>query len=165
MTFTRLVGLFLITILIAGCGANPVKTNAPEILGKTSYKGKGVPNGRSDSKAQFAALKGVSSDPSYGYTKANPINVGVGNPTKGPASERYYLNALRSSKGLPIAYERLGSCCVFKTPNGIEGAGLLDVFAITTPDSPKPRILYVNFYDPVKQPALAPLGFTTRKLN
>jgi len=166
LNFLRLLSLVFAATVIAGCGATaPVKSGNPEILGSVSVKGKGVPNGRSDSKARFAKLDGVSTDPGYGYSKANPINVGVGDIRHGPASERFYLNALRSSKGLPIEYERIGSCCVFKTPKSPQGHGLLDVFKITTPDSNQPKTLFLNFYDDIKRPVLAPIGFTPRKID
>ena len=144
----------------------PQAQTPPQILSLTKVDGKGVPNGRSDSEAPFATLAGVSNDPSYGYTEANPVFVGNGQPMggmpgEGPRNERMYLNALRSADGQPISYERLGSCCRFSTPRGAPGiGGLLDVFTIITPDSAKPVLLYINMYDPGEQ--LTPLGFTLR---
>ena len=145
----------------------PQAQTPPQILSLTKVDGKGVPNGRSDSATAFTTLSGVSSDPSYGYTEANPVLVGNGQPMggppgEGPRNEYMYLNALRAADGQPIIYERLGSCCRFATPLGAPGAGgLLDVFTITTPDSAQPVLLYLNMYDAGEK--LAPLGFTPRR--
>ena len=78
----------------------------------------------------------------------------------GPRNERLYLNALRSYDGHAIDFERRGSCCGFATPNGTMGGGLLDVYVITTPDSPAPVLLYLNMYDSGE--LIAPQGFTVR---
>ncbi len=132
----------------------------PAMQGATRNNGKGVPNGRSDAPQPFSTLTGVSSDASYGFSPGNPIRVGDGNMRNGPRNERLYLNALRSYDGHAIDFERRGSCCGFATPNGTMGGGLLDVYVITTPDSPAPVLLYLNMYDSGE--LIAPQGFTVR---
>jgi hypothetical protein len=159
-TLIRILLSAALVLTVAGCAHQGAKSGAPEILGRSTANGKGIPNGRSDSDEDYAPLKGVSDDDSYGYTKENPIRVGVGDMRMGSASEKYFLNALLSAGGKPIEYERAGSCCTFSTPNGFQGAGLLDVFIIKSPDSPEPITLYINMYDPVV--AIAPKGFTIR---
>ena len=155
---------------LSACGTVPVSgppqsQTAPKILSVTKRDGLGVPNGRSDSAAPFTPLSGVSSNPAYGYTAAQAIKVGNGQPMGGPPgqgsrNEAMFLNALRSQEGKPVQYERLGSCCAFDTARGTLGGGLLDVFKVQTPDRAQPVLLYLNMYDPGE--ALAPQGFTPR---
>lgn len=104
-------------------------------------------------------LKDFSSDSTYGYSYQNPIKVGV---TKAdPANERKFLNALAGPKGETINYERRGSCCQFKTENGLMGGGLLDKYEIKWAGLEKPLFLYINMYDPGEMKV--PVGFTLKK--
>lgn len=58
------------------------------------------------------------------------------------------LNALAGPNGEKVAYERLGSCCPFKTKNAVFGdSGMLDKYEITIEGSSKKIILYLNMYD------------------
>jgi hypothetical protein len=101
---------------------------------------------------------GVSTDPTYGVTQKNPICVG-GKTDNGALNQQRYLNALRGPKGEEISYRRRGSCCAFKTPNGlIGGMGMLDAYEITWTGNEKPVLLYLNFYD--EGPLRAPIGLT-----
>jgi hypothetical protein len=161
MSGYRALTVSALIYLLAACAApsTPLEPVAP-LVGSTTAKGKGVPNGSSDSNEVFATLQGASSDSAYGRTTANPIRVGSDNLRQGPMREKLFLNALRGPAGEPIAYERMGSCCEFKTSNGIMGTGLLDVFRVIVAGRPEPVTLYINMYDP--GPALAPTGFTTR---
>jgi hypothetical protein len=146
--------------LLLACAALPATAQSTEPLtGSTSDKGKGVPNGSSDSDEPFAPLQGISPDMGYGRSVANPIRVGGTGLRQGPMREKLFLNALRGPSGESISYEREGSCCAFKTPNGIMGSGLLDVFRITMAGR-EPITLYLNFYDAGEE--LAPAGFTIR---
>jgi hypothetical protein len=53
------------------------------------------------------SLSTVSRDPSYGYTKENPVKVGP--PQRGPSASRKYLMCLRDSAGRPFEFRRNGS--------------------------------------------------------
>lgn len=129
----------------------------PEILSNTVSGGKGVPWGRSDSGEHFTRFTDVANDPSYGLTEKNPIKVGG----LSAENEAGYLNGLRGPAGQPIEYERMGSCCPFKTPNAmVEGIGLLDAFRVTYPGQGEPSILYIDFYD--EGPLQVPVGFSAR---
>lgn len=87
-----------------------------------------------------------SDDPTYGYTEQNPVM--VGREESGPLNERRFLNALTGPDGEAITYSRLGSCCHFKTKNGlINNAGLLDKYEVAYKGLEKPIILYINMYD------------------
>jgi hypothetical protein len=103
-------------------------------------------------------LKGVSEDPDYGYIRKKPINVGFTEMSEGAAHQIRYLNALRGPEGQTVTFQRLGSCCQFKTKNGFMGSGLLDKYEVTYYGLEEPLILYLNLYDPGQ--LLAPKGFT-----
>ncbi|MDR2956013.1 MAG: hypothetical protein LBV43_13130 [Prevotella sp.] len=88
-----------------------------------------------------------SKDATYGYTQENPIMVGSQGGS-GPLNERRFLNALTGPNGEPITYKRLGSCCAFKTKNGMfDNGGLLDKYEIAHKGLDEPIILYINMYD------------------
>ncbi len=101
----------------------------------------------------------VSTDKTYGFTQENPIK--VGGTGSGPANERKYLDALAGPNGESISYVRVGSCCSFKTPNGLMGAGFLDRYEVTWSGQASPVYLYLNMYD--KDELKAPVGFTIKK--
>ena len=85
----------------------------------------------------------------YGYTQMNPIKVGSG-PDGGPANQRVYLNLLRDTQGKSIKYERLGSCCPYKSENGLMGSAMLDKYEITYMNEAgkeKTIIVFMSFYD------------------
>ena len=105
-------------------------------------------------------MEGVSKDPTFGRNPENPIKVGTGNLRDGPRAERMYLNALRGPFGQPVEYERSGSCCQFETPNGLMGAGMLDVYEVKIDGTTESVKLYINMYD--SGVLLAPMGFTPR---
>lgn len=89
----------------------------------------------------------VSNDATYGYSEANPIMVGNSGGS-GPMNERRFLNALTGPNGEEIKYSRLGSCCHFKTQNGLlDDVGLLDKYVITYEGLEKEIVLYINMYD------------------
>lgn len=158
------------SVLMGGCVANhskgvPLEIHAannskeasPEILAVTKSNGRGTPWGRSDSTERFTRLTDTTTDPTYGLAQENPIKVGGFSES----NEAEYLNGLRSPSGEPIAYERVGSCCPFKTPNAmVGGIGLLDAFRVTYAGQAQPSILYIDFYD--GGPLHVPVGFSAR---
>jgi hypothetical protein len=158
MRFER--GLWVVVALLSlyGCATTKPPSSAPGIPANTTSGGRGTPWGRSDSGEPFTRLPGVATDPSYGLAPGNPIKVGGLNER----NEAEYLNGLRGPKGEPVEYERIGSCCPFKTPNAmIEGIGLLDAFRVTYAGQARPSVLYIDFYD--TGPLQAPVGFGARK--
>jgi hypothetical protein len=92
-------------------------------------------------------LCAISTDPSYGYTKANPIKVG-GNWFEGPLRETAYLTNLAGPNGEIISFERTGS--------ENYGDTILDIFVIT--GLGKNVILYIDMYA-FSEPQ-TPVGFT-----
>ena len=157
MKHVRACSVVWAVLLLCGCATTKPPSPGPEILSNTISGGKGSPWGRSDSSANFAKITVTSSDPTYGLTEQNPIKVGGLHER----NEAEYLNGLRGPSGEPIEYERLGSCCPFKTPNAIiEGIGLLDAFRVTYAGQAKPTVLYIDFYD--EAPLYVPVGFKPR---
>jgi hypothetical protein len=138
--FLALTAVFI----LSACASKTSLTNGP----KTKLK---------DSNTFL--LTEISTDKSYGYTEENPIRVG-GALNDGPLNERRFLNALAGPEGQDITYTRTGSCCPFKSPNGIEGTGLLDRYEVTIEGMSKKRILYINMYD--RAILKAPVGFTIK---
>ncbi|MBX2922242.1 MAG: hypothetical protein KF746_08635 [Chitinophagaceae bacterium] len=107
-------------------------------------------------------LTETSTDKTYGYTKENPVKTGGNRERIGPVSERRFLNALLGPNGEPIAYFRAGSCCSFKTPNGLlNNMGLLDIYRVWWEGSKDTVSIYINMYD--KGDLYIPAGFTARK--
>jgi len=107
------------------------------------------------------AADSLSAAGAFGYAQANPIR--VGRPGMRPTAEPEYdwLNTLRGPNGEAVTYVRLGSCCEFDTPNGLEqGKGLLDAFEVTYPGLTVPVILYMDLYDPPREGDSLPAGFT-----
>jgi hypothetical protein len=138
--------------------ANAPKQTPPEILAVTKYNGRGSPWGRSDSSEVFTRLTQIAATPTYGFTQSNPIKVGG----LSESQEAGYLNGLRGPAGEPIDYERIGSCCPFKTDKGlVDGIGLLDAFRVTYKGQPQAATLYIDFYD--EEPLYVPLGFIARR--
>lgn len=78
----------------------------------------------------------------------------------GPLNERRFLNALAGPNGEPLSYERLGSCCTFKTKNSPFKKGLLDRYEVTWEGNATPVILYLNMYD--AGPLRVPVNFTLK---
>jgi hypothetical protein len=101
-----------------------------------------------------------SEDKTYGYDKSNPIKVGGSNESSGPRSERRFLNALLGPNGEEVKYFRAGSCCPFKTPNGILDTGLLDRYRVSWTGSKDTLDIFINMYD--KGDLQIPVGLTAR---
>ena len=105
-------------------------------------------------------LTSIATDETYGYCEKNAIKVG-GSRKNGAASERKFLNALFGPNGETITYVRRGSCCMLKSPDGINGLALLDVYEVSYSGPEKPILLYINMYD--SEALQAPKGFTFKQ--
>lgn len=119
-------------------------------------------NGQEYLNDYIMKLDEVSTDDTYGYTEKNPIKVG-GMATRA-SNELKFLNALQGPNGEKIKFNRLGSCCSFKTKNALIGkTGLLDKYEITYAGLDKPTILYINAYD--FESPMCPKGLTFIRLD
>lgn len=149
-----LISISFIFLLVA-CGSSKQGTKK----GVGTY---GSPNVQQElaSNDRFK-VEVYSEDPTYGYSQENPIMVGKGGGS-GPMNERRFLNALIGPNGEPITYTRLGSCCGFKTKNGLFGdGGMLDKYSVMHKGLEKEVILYINMYD--SDTLKIPVGFKKKE--
>jgi tetratricopeptide (TPR) repeat protein len=85
----------------------------------------------------------------YGYTSEKPILAGTGF-NGGPANQKAYLDLLRDPQGKPVSYERIGSCCDYKSEHGFFGIAKLDKYRITylnEDGKEKSTVIFISFYD------------------
>lgn len=102
-------------------------------------------------------LSSISKNKKYGYSQKKPIKVG-GMSSEGVRAQNF-LNALKGPNGEKVAYQRLGSCCSFKTPNAIIGdKAVLDMYEVFYRGLEAPIKLYINEYD--YENPVCPKGFT-----
>lgn len=107
-------------------------------------------------------LEELSEEESYGYQESNPVKVGGAKENAGPKNERRFLNALSGPNGEELKYFRAGSCCPFKTPNGLLGnTGLLDRYRVYWEGSKDTLDIYINMYD--EGDLKIPVGLNGRK--
>ena len=140
---------FLYALAVSNTGANKQQW---EIEGRRVFEAlldsiKFVKPAASTSTGTVKSACPVSTDKTFGYTKANPIKVGGGD-FGGPPREREYLDTLRGPNGEELTYDRLGSLPFDST--------ILDIYEIK--GLKQTATLYVDEYsytDPV-----APAGFT-----
>jgi hypothetical protein len=108
-------------------------------------------------------LTDATDDKTYGFEKSNPVKVG-GSIESGARNERRFLNALLGPNGEETTYFRAGSCCEFKTPNGLIGnMGLLDRYKLTWTGSSDTLNIYINMYD--QGDLMISVGLTAKKGN
>lgn len=108
-------------------------------------------------------LTEISTDPTYGLTDKNPVQVGGVDKQEGPLNERRFLNALAGPNGEKVSYFRAGSCCPIKSKNDPFGFGsvMLDNFRVTWEGAKDTVSIYINMYD--YGTLKAPVGFTIKK--
>lgn len=143
---TKVFSLSLLILLLVACGAK--KSN---IVAHPLYS------------LEVFDINGFSSDGNYGFTEENAVKVGGSKRMEGPRNERRFLNALAGPNGEQIQYYRIGSCCSFKTSNGINGVGFLDayqVFYLKSPGDTVKNTIYINMYD--TDAIFVPVGFTKK---
>ena len=108
-------------------------------------------------------LTEISTDPTYGFSEKNPVQVGGDDKMEGPLNEIRYLNALAGPNGEDVYYYRLGSCCPIKSKNDPFGAGvvMLDNYLLTWEGAKDTVSIYINMYDYGELRAL--VGFTIKE--
>lgn len=133
--------LIITLVLLMGCaqkGVGPMlnsggdtRTKAVEMLDNNTY-----------------LLTESTTDNTYAFKQINPVKVGGIKESAGPVNERRYLNALLGPNGEQVRYFRAGSCCPFKTPNGmIENSGLLDRYRVYWEGGKDTLDVFINMYD------------------
>jgi len=104
----------------------------------------------------------TTTDKTYAFSQQNPVKVGGVKENEGPRNERRFLNALLGPNGEELIYFRAGSCCGFKTPNGIYGGGgMLDKYRVTWKGAKDTLDIYINMYD--KGDLFIPVGLTAKR--
>lgn len=104
----------------------------------------------------------VAEDPSYGYTRENPVLIGGAERADVDNRVAEYFEVLRSPAGEALSYTHDGSCCSFETEKGT--GGFLQVFKVAS-EGGRPTKVYVNGY--AEGPLYAPRGmaYTKNKAN
>lgn len=108
-------------------------------------------------------IEGTSTDPTYGLTEENPINVG-GFAMVGTSYINLYFNSLLGETGNTITYNRIASCRQIETPNGRNGRGFIDLYSVQIEGEENPIKIYINMYD-CRLPLKAPMGFVGKVLG
>ena len=99
---------------------------------------------------------------SYGFTPEHPVKVGKG-PESGPDNVITYLELLRDATGQPLKYERVGTCCPYRSEHPFFGNDALEekykVRYTAADGSLKKAFIYLTFFD-YEEP-LIPTGLKT----
>lgn len=106
-------------------------------------------------------VKTVSTDPTYGFTKKNPIKVGVSKKGGGYVNVKAYLSQLKDAKRKPVQFTKVKSCCPHK-PKGYQGNVLLEEYKITyntAAEGVKTTSIYLSYYE-YESPKIL-VGFTS----
>jgi hypothetical protein len=135
--------IFAVVLGLLSCSA-PGKTGRPQLADDRTF-----------------LLTEVSTDPTYGLSPKNPIEVGGADKMEGPLNERRYLNALAGPNGERVSYYRLGSCCPVKSKHGFMGKAMLDNYRVSWEGASDTVSIYINMYD--ASTVKAPRGFTIRQ--
>lgn len=92
-------------------------------------------------------LAQASTDPSYAFSEHAPVLIGGGFGTGSDRTYKY-LNTLRGPNGAPVKYDRVGTCCPFKSDNSPFGdEALLEVYQLSIPGVGTPKRIYFNWYE------------------
>ena len=143
-------------LLVIGCASQKASTTNNARRGDTRTK----PTQNIDDYTYL--LLDMSDDKTYGFEESNPVKVGGASESSGPKNEQRFLNALLGPNGEKIKYFRVGSCCPFKTPNGlINNTGMLDRYSVYWTGGKDTLSIYINMYD--KGDLKIPVGLTAKK--
>ena len=139
-------------------------TKPPDILSSTSTNassGQRISDeaiGRSKGEMHVSHVAGFSG---YGVSENSPVAIG-GGFGEGSTRTYQYLNTLRGPHGEPVSYNRVGTCCPFKSPNSpFGGEAVLEVYEVTWQGLPEPKRLYFNWYE--QGDIFLPVGFSSAK--
>lgn len=114
-----------------------------------------------EEKDSLLILGGVSTNSRYGYSSDVPIKLGVTSINLGETYPEKYFKSITGPKGETLTYERVRSCCPFKTVNSdpytFKNVAVLEIYKISYEGLKEPIYLYVNFFDEGKPQA--PMGF------
>jgi hypothetical protein len=153
--------------LLVGCSTvdqatDKTESTRPDVTSSTSMSvgGQRITAQMMGARYGSMTITGSATDDAFAYSEAKPVKIGGG---FGEGAERTYrfLNSLSGPNGEPVRYDRVGTCCSFKTPNSPFGdEALLEVFEVTYDGIEQPKHLYFNWYD--EGEVLVPLGLRSR---
>jgi hypothetical protein len=153
---SRIVSICMTVGLVESCASAP--PSQPPIRSSTTSNA--ITDEMIGRRFPAMPLKAVATNPSYGYSAKVPIAVG-GGFGEGSHNVYRYLNRLMGPHQQVVHYNRVGTCCEFKTANSpFDGKALLEVYEISYDGAGAPVRLYFNWYD--AGAALLPLGLTAR---
>jgi len=119
-----------------------------------------------EEKDSVLRLEGVSNN-MYGYSPDYPIKLGVTSEYLSASYPEKYLRSITGPQGEEVIFERVKSCCPFKTVNSskesYQNVAVLEIYRVTYKGLEKPIYLYINFFDQGK--LLAPKGFLPKPWN
>ncbi len=141
-----LISSCLILLLLTSCGSRN-----PKILSTSTN-----PTTSSVDHMPFFDITEYSSNEDYGLDGKYPVKVGE----RSAEYQRRYLASLAGPNGETLQFHRRGSCCGYKSENGLMGTALVDVYEVTYEGLKKPILVYISFYDYEK--LYIPKGFTKR---
>jgi len=161
---------FLVLTIFTACQYQPsslARTEIPLYIPPTANPGTSVPVGTSTLAATLAAVTTavntptpeteeqqecqLSTDPDYGFSPDNPIQVGSNHLSDGPDREVIYLLTLRGPNGEEVFYTR-------QSPKFNQADTIVDPYLIEYDGIIEPLMLYFDLYH--YAPLLVPLGFT-----
>src|SRR5438874_2521209 len=123
--FIGSAGTVAASFLLLSCSST-AKNAEPPVLSSTSSTAGGIviTDEMIGRRRGEMKLSQASTDPSYAFSEHVPVLVGGGFES---GSDRIYkyLNALRAPHGEPIKYDRVGTCCPFKSANSPFGGEAL----------------------------------------
>jgi hypothetical protein len=135
-------------VLLASCSST-TKNAQPAVLSSTSSSAGGavITDEMIGRRRGEMKLSQSSTDPLYAFSERAPVLIG-GGFASGSDRTYKYLNSLRSSNGELVKYDRIGTCCPFKSPNSpFGGEALLEVYQLSIPGVGAPKRLYFNWYE------------------
>jgi len=105
-------------------------------------------------KSSEIIIKGIATDPEYGYRYEKSILTG------GPGSfkQKQYLSKLRGPNGEIIQYKRIGNCGAYKHAAAPFGQAFVDCYTISYEGLEEPVTLFIDLYR--TEDLYAPSGFT-----
>lgn len=160
-TLAAVICISVTALLSSSCASGNDAKKGPAVLSSTTST---TPDGNVISDQMIGSSHGTmllaaaADDPNYAYTQGAPVQIGGG---FGAGSDRTYkyLNSLRGPKGEAIKYDRVGTCCPFKSPNSpFDGEALLEVYQVTLPNGDARRV-YFDWYTEGRP--LVPVGLTS----
>ena len=141
-----LISSCFILLLLTSCGSRN-----PKILSTSTN-----PTTSSLDHTPYIDITEYSTNENYGLDGKFPVKVGE----RSVSNQRRYLASLAGPNGEVLQFHRRGSCCGYKSENGLMGTALVDVYEVTYEGLKEPILVYISFYD--YEEAYIPKGFTKR---